>query len=113
MWAAPSAICQDSRTMLAHRSNRNTSRRSQELCRHFFREGKEVSGQWRVASSRRTGSKGNKPEAFAINLEGKYADWWRDWFRGEDRTFPSLRICRHNPTFQDAARHLDKPMRNI
>jgi hypothetical protein len=76
---ASSRVPRSSRGIDALRLDDLMAANIETLCAHFFPEGRRVSGQWRVASIPRTGTKKNRPGSLAINLEGPYADSWYDW----------------------------------
>jgi hypothetical protein len=81
----------------------------ESLCAHFFREGRRINGQWRVASTPRIGAKRNRPGSLAINLEGPYAGCWRDWADGTHGTFTSLLMKQHSyRSFPETARAIER-----
>jgi hypothetical protein len=75
---------------------------AEELCRHFFPDGKKIGHEWRISSSSRPGHK--KKGSLAIRLAGPYAGGWRDWATEEHGTFIRLIMTKFNLTFPDAAR---------
>jgi hypothetical protein len=73
------------------------------LCRHFFFEGKRVSGEWKIGDLSGTG--GN---SLGIQLTGPNAGLWHDRAAGCGGNFVDLLMANRNLNFPDAVAEIER-----
>src|SRR5262245_17846021 len=71
--------------------------RTEELCRHFFDNGKKMRSEWKIADV--TGAKG---DSLGIQLTGPKAGLWHDRATGEGGGFVMLLAKNRGVSFPEA-----------
>jgi hypothetical protein len=76
--------------------------RTEDLCRHFFPNGKKVGNEWKIADT--TGASGN---SLGIQLTGPNAGLWHDRATGDGGDFVNLLCANRNLTFPQAVEEFE------
>jgi hypothetical protein len=70
-----------------------------QLCRHFFPQGRKIGQEWKIADT-----SGQRGDSLGIQLTGTKAGQWHDRATGEGGTFPRLLMVNRGLSFPEACR---------